>query len=168
MTTYNDLLESYVTRLTEAPRHPFAALERSCIPPIAAGVYAISTRDRSLLYVGMAGRGKTSEDLAAAIRPTGLANRLRSHLNGRRSGDQFAVYVADHTILPTLTPDVVNGIASGDVALDDLVSEHVRRNLWFQYVVTPDGATATALERHLHRSWSPTWNNPARRRQATS
>jgi hypothetical protein len=55
------------------------------VPASGAGVYTIWDEEGSLVYVGVAGN-----------RDGSLFNRLRSHASGRRSGDQFCVYVADH------------------------------------------------------------------------
>jgi hypothetical protein len=43
----------------------------------------------------------------------GIYTRLQSHASGRRSGDQFSVYVADRLVLPTLSHDDINAIALG-------------------------------------------------------
>jgi hypothetical protein len=40
-------------------------------------------------------------------------NRLASHASGRRSGDQFCVYVADRLVMPELTSDGLEAIAAG-------------------------------------------------------
>src|SRR4051794_12863720 len=64
---------------------------RAVIPGSGAGVYTIWDDDGAFIYVGAAGRNPDG---------TGLASRLRSHHRGRRSGDQFCVYVADHYVMP--------------------------------------------------------------------
>jgi hypothetical protein len=121
------------------------------VPPVAAGVYAIWDDDL-LVYVGMSGRGRTRQDLEDAQgggRRVGLWTRLNSHASGRRSGDQFCVYVADHLVLPMLTAGQVEGIASGKIRLDDLTRSRVRDHMSFRFLITPDGESAAALEREL-------------------
>lgn len=57
----------------------------------AAGAYTIWDQD-AFVYVGMSGRGLSSEALGrhrANGTLKGLATRLASHANGRRSGNQF-------------------------------------------------------------------------------
>jgi hypothetical protein len=60
-------------------------------PGSGAGVYTIWDDEGGLVYAGIAGRNPAGK---------GLASRLRSHASGRRSGDQFCVYVADHYVHP--------------------------------------------------------------------
>jgi hypothetical protein len=62
------------------------------------------TTDGRFIYVGMSGRSITKAT-QAPNRPYGLYTRLDSHAGGRRSGDQFCVYVAGRLVLPTLTAD---------------------------------------------------------------
>jgi hypothetical protein len=121
------------------------------VPTVAAGVYAIWEEDR-LVYVGMSGRGRSEEDLKGAEgsgRTLGLWPRLESHASGRRSGDQFCVYVADRLVLQTLTIHQLDLIASGELQLDDLVRSRVRDHMTFTFAVTRDGETASQLEGQL-------------------
>ena len=90
--------------------------------------------DESLIYVGMAGRSLTESMIAARRegQPTarlGLASRLGSHAGGRRSGDQFCVYVADRLVLPTLATGQVEAIGTGGQSMDALVRSFVRARL---------------------------------------
>jgi hypothetical protein len=76
---------------------------------VLPGVYTIWRGDQ-FVYVGMSGRGAQREDFVASSHGTarqakGLWTRLNSHASGRRSGDQFNVYVCDRLIVPVLTPD---------------------------------------------------------------
>jgi hypothetical protein len=64
------------------------------VPRFGAGVYTIWHEDGRFIYVGMSGRKITSDDKPSNS-PKGLYTRLQSHFGGRRSGDQFCVYVAD-------------------------------------------------------------------------
>ena len=79
--------------------------------------------------------------------PKGLRDRLGSHASGRRSGDQFCVYVADALVLPRLRREEIDEIASGDLAFDALIRDFVRRNLGFRFVETSSGTDAEELER---------------------
>src|SRR5262245_47671871 len=97
-------------QLESGPLYLFRDWPNRNIPQVAAGVYTIWRGD-SLIYVGMAGRGLTSEQIdtfrADSARNKGLFSRLGSHAAGRRSGDQFCVYVADRLVLPTLSPQSI-------------------------------------------------------------
>lgn len=79
----------------------------AAVPRHAAGVYTVWESDGRLTYVGMAGRAADANTVARweshSARPRGLWGRLNSHASGRRSGDQFNVYVADRLVLPSIT-----------------------------------------------------------------
>jgi hypothetical protein len=92
-----------VQELEAGPRHRFQDWPNDQVPRRAAGVYTVWDGGR-LLYVGMSGRAMTAADLE--VRPNGrvvargLWTRLNAHAAGRRSGDQFCVYVCDRFVVP--------------------------------------------------------------------
>jgi hypothetical protein len=98
----------------------------------------------------MSGRGITAETLRRN-RPQGLYTRLKSHASGRRSGDQFCVYVADRLVLPALSQDDIAAIASGRHQMDALVRRFIHDNLSYRFVTLPDGASSLALESTIRR-----------------
>jgi hypothetical protein len=112
--------QEYLQELAFGTEYRFSEWPNSAVPSVAAGVYTIWNH-RTLIYVGMAGRGHTEESLArGAAQPkyvTGLRSRLKSYTSGRRSGDQFCVYVADRFILPVLKMQEVQAIGPGEVSL---------------------------------------------------
>lgn len=120
------------------------------VPRHAAGVYTIWDTDGGFLYTGMAGRSLTEEDVANLRSnsgpPKGLRDRLGSHASGRRSGDQFCVYVADILVLPKLRPHEVESIATGDLSFDAVIRDFIRRHLSFRFVETKSGHDAQQLE----------------------
>ena len=99
----------------------------------APGVYTIWRRDE-FVYVGMAGD---------------LRTRLRSHASGRRSGDQFNLYVCDRYVVPHLATDELTALAAGDRSLDDRTKAYVRTHLGFRYVETPSVVEARLLEAEI-------------------
>jgi hypothetical protein len=118
------------------------------VPQLAAGVYTI-WREDELIYVGMAGRSLTADHIAAGqakAKQGGLFSRLGSHASGRRSGDQFCVYVADRLVLPSLTPDEIAAIGSGRHSLDALVRTFIHAHLSYRFLIVEGGAEARALE----------------------
>jgi hypothetical protein len=127
----------------------FADWPNKAVPNIAAGVYAI-WRDETLVYVGMAGRSLTTDRIetlrAGGTTITGLFQRLRSHQSGRRSGDQFCVYVCDRLVLPTLTPAQLGQVGTGDLSLDALTRLFIHQHLTYRWLETRDGAEAYRLE----------------------
>jgi hypothetical protein len=96
-----------VQELEAGPRHRFQDWPNDQVPKRAAGVYTVWDGDR-LLYVGMSGRAMTAADFEVSpsgrVVAKGLWTRLNAHAAGRRSGDQFCVYVCDRFVVPALTP----------------------------------------------------------------
>ena len=106
------------------------------------GAYTIWHQAR-FLYVGIAG---------------GLSNRLGSHATGRRSGDQFNVYVSDRLVLQTLTPQQIAQIADGTLRFDALIREYVRDHLSFRFCSCTD---AREIERMIRAGRWPYGQKPA-------
>jgi hypothetical protein len=90
-------LRSLLNALEHGQLHWFAEWPAAAVPRSGALVYTVWDRSGQLVYVGMAGRGETT-----AARGPGPFGRLNSHASGRRSGDQFCVYVCDRLVLPTV------------------------------------------------------------------
>jgi hypothetical protein len=134
-----------VTALSSSTAHKFANWPNPEVPTFGAGVYTIWRNDGRFIYVGMSGRGITAET-SRRNTPQGIYTRLQSHASGRRSGDQFCVYVADRLILPTLSQDDITAIASGRHQMDAFVRRYIHENLCYRFVMLPDGATAYAVE----------------------
>jgi hypothetical protein len=65
------------------------------VPRSRALVCTVWSRTGQLVYVGMADRGETS-----TARGFGRFGRLASHASGRRSGDQFCVYLCARLVWP--------------------------------------------------------------------
>ena len=130
--------------------HRFANWPNDAVPAVAAGAYTVWEGER-LVYAGMAGRSLTEEAILEhrndPTRVTGLRSRLASHASGRRSGDQFCVYVADRFVLPRLDPEEIQGIAEGATSLDKLVREYIHDRFGYRFVEAANGAEARELER---------------------
>jgi hypothetical protein len=146
------LLDEQFHHLKNGPLHHFADWPNKDMPRAAAGVYSIWNTKSEFVYVGMAGHGKSAEDIQAALekgKTTGLRDRLNSHASGRRSGDQFCVYVQDLLLLPRLTSDDIDQIVTRQLTIDRLVRDYVHENLSYRYVITEDGKSALELERKV-------------------
>lgn len=128
----------------------FADWPDAGVPRRAAGVYTI-WRQENLLYAGMSGRGAQVEDFTVGsdAKTAGLWTRLNSHASGRRSGDQFNVYICDRFIVPALAPDQQRAIAAGQLLLDRMTRDFIRQNLTYRYLVCSDGAGALQIERSV-------------------
>jgi hypothetical protein len=139
------LLDQHVTDLSRGAAYSFASWPNRSVPTFGAGVYTIWHEDGRFIYVGMSGRGMTAETTRRNT-PQGLYTRLHSHASGRRSGDQFCVYVADRLVLPNLSPEDISAIASGRHQMDAFVRRYIHDNLSYRFVMLPDGAAAYAVE----------------------
>src|SRR4051794_10771530 len=98
----------------------------------------------------MAGRSLTPESILEhrndVTKVTGLRSRLNSHASGRRSGDQFCLYIGDLLVLPTLDASTIRAVGNREVKFDDLVRDYVHDHLSYRYVEADSGATARAIE----------------------
>ena len=130
--------------------HRFQDWPNDQVPKRAAGVYTVWDGDR-LLYVGMSGRAMAAEDLEVSpngrVVAKGLWTRLNAHASGRRSGDQFCVYVCDRLwSQPSLHPNSNSSPAAG-----------------CRWTTLPEGSSATGLPTGLSsppmglrpRGWRP-------------
>jgi hypothetical protein len=76
---------------------------------------------------------------------------LNSHWSGRRSGDQFCVYVCDRFVVPHLSDQQQAQIGDGVLSLDTLTRERIHDHFEYRYVTVVNGKDAFALERELQR-----------------
>ncbi len=149
-----DRLDTYLDDLVACPLAWFRDWPNRDVPSVAAGVYTI-WMDGALVYAGMAGRGLTREREAHHLmlggKPTGLFTRLASHAAGRRSGDQFCVYVCDRLVVPDLSLDDLQALREGERFLDRRTRDYIHRWLTYRFSVTADGADAFAVETAVRR-----------------
>jgi hypothetical protein len=136
------LLEQHVTELSRGAAYSFSSWPNPSVPTFGAGVYTIWHEDGRFIYVGMSGRGITTET-TRRNKPQRIYTRLQSHACGRRSGDQFCVYVADRLVLPTLDQMDVAAIASGRHQMDAFVRRYIHENLSYRFLLVPDGAAGS-------------------------
>ena len=122
--------------LEAGPLHRFQDWPNDQVPKRAAGVYTVWDGEQ-LLYVGMSGRAMTAEHLEVSpngrVATKGLWTRLNAHASGRRSGDQFCVYVCDRFVVPALTPSQQEQLAGGGLSLDDLTRMFIRDRLAYRF-----------------------------------
>lgn len=109
------------------------------VPSTGSIIYTIWDKKGVFIYVGIAGIQSDP------TKRQGLT-RLKAHASGRRSGDQFCIYVHDFYVLPKL-------VSSGDYTpkrglLDDLTKDYIRSNLTFK-VKGFDGENSDSVVRSL-------------------
>jgi hypothetical protein len=121
----------------------FADWPHSDIPTIGSAVYTVWDRDGSFVYVGMSGRSQTAVG-------RGVWGRLNSHASGRRSGDQFCIYVCDRLVLHGLH-NRLSEVATGELSLDQATRSYIRERLGYRFVVVNTPQQAFDLERLMQR-----------------
>lgn len=150
-----------VDRLWTGPRHAFGDWPCGEVPSTGSIVYTVWDRAETFIYVGLSGRSATS-----SARSKGPFGRLHSHALGRRSGDQFLIYVCDRLVLPRLGNRLAD-IAAGELSLDRETSDFVRAELSFRWIAMGSPAEAFALESGLKSGGLPPGRpllNPSRSR----
>jgi hypothetical protein len=125
--------------------HWFSDWPTGEVPSVGSIVYTIWNRAGTFIYVGMAGRNGIS-----SAKPKGPFGRLESHASGRRSGNQFCIYVCDRFVLPRVHNRIPE-IAEGKLSLDRLTREFIRVELGFRFVPVENAAKACEIERLLQK-----------------
>jgi hypothetical protein len=145
------LADRLLASLTTGRLYDFSAWPNLDVPRVASGVYTIWNRDGGYLYAGMAGGSLTQESISERrLNPMAQAElwgRLNSHASGRRSGDQFCLYVADRLVLPTLARETIAAVGNGTESMDRLAKEFIRKELSYRFVETRDSAETLEVER---------------------
>ena len=141
-----------LAELCDGSLYRFADWPNPAVPNGRIGVYTV-WRDDQLIYVGMAGREPrpTGDSGPASAKLTGLRSRLNAHASGRRSGDQFCIYVFDRLVLPTLSRQQIQDAARGQLSLDALTRQLIRQSLGYRFTLLSDAAAARAVERQIQR-----------------
>src|SRR5947208_338489 len=99
--------------LEEGPAHAFRDWPATHFEVGPSGAYTI-WHGSQFLYVGIAYTHRGDNKPTAE----GLFGRLKSHAGGRRSGDQFAIYICDRFVVPHLTSEEMDALAHGARLLD--------------------------------------------------
>jgi len=132
--------------LARGQLYRFADWPNPEVPHVAYGVYTIWLPDSRLLYAGMSGRTELDPE---SVKRKGLWTRLDSHAKGRRSGDQFCIYVCDRLIVPTLSADQLLAIGDGSQSLDAMTKQYIHEFLSYRFAATLDSTSAFRLERQI-------------------
>jgi hypothetical protein len=162
-----------LAELRDGPLYGFADWPNPAVPNGRIGVYTLWHGDQ-LIYVGMAGRAiGPSSDMSEPVssKLTGLRSRLASHASGRRSGDQFCVYVFDRLVLPMLSRQQIQQAARSQLSLDDLTRQLIRQSFSYRFTVLSDAAMARTVERDIQRdglAGHPPLLNPLGRKPKTN
>lgn len=134
--------------LASGEAHAFGTWPTTPVPKGPPGVYTVWD-GTTFLYVGMSWREPTTTTTGTSL---GLWGRLNSHASGRRSGDQFCIYICDRFVIGSLTPDELVEVATGHRSLDRMTRDFVRRRLSYRYITTTTGADARAIEAAIRKN----------------
>ena len=148
--------DQLLRELEDGPIHCFRDWPAADLALGPSGVYTI-WRGSALLYVGMSYAHRDDTD---SPRAKGVFGRLASHASGRRSGDQFCVYVCERFVVPQLTTDDLTALANGERFLDARTRDFIHEHLSYRVVVTASGADARTLEARVRREGLPRTGRP--------
>jgi hypothetical protein len=138
MTVAGSVLEELETGLLSA----FADWPNDELRGGGPGVYSVWRGDE-FLYVGISWQDEPGS--------AGLFGRLNSHATGRRSGDQFCIYICDRFIVPSLDLEQLSAIGAGTLSLDQMTRSYIRTHLTYRSVHTATGDEARLIERAIRR-----------------
>ena len=97
------------------------------IPVYGSIIYTVWDKSRKFIYVGIGGLGRSPDTPLHKRNPR---SRIKHHQSGRRSGDQFCIYVHDYYIVPTLGMKTYQ-FKKGD--LDKLTRDFIQRELFYRF-----------------------------------
>lgn len=144
---------------------PFASWPETPVPKGPPGVYTIWRADE-FLYIGISWREPSTTVTGLS---KGLWGRLDSHASGRRSGDQFCIYICDRFVLGSLESESIKAVADGHLSLDQLTRSYIREQLGYRFIATESGAEARAIESRVRREgylhYGRPYLNPSGRQQ---
>ena len=92
-------------------------------------IYAIWNKFDQWIYVGIGGLGQSPNTPLQKRNPV---SRIQQHQSGRRSGDQFCIYVHDYFVVPQLDLNQYEFVRDG---LDRLTKQYIQEQLFYRFVV---------------------------------
>ncbi len=144
--SYTNLGMGRCIRSDRGPIHSSRMWQQDCIR--SGGMMSSST-------LGMSSRGLSAAEIEAKTlsgqRKRALYSRLESHASGRRSGDQFCLYVYDYYIVPELSKDELEQIRHGAISLDQRTKQFIRSQLIYRFVAVAAGDVALRIETYIKR-----------------
>ncbi len=105
------------------------------IPEYGSIIYTVWDKNQTFIYVGIGGIGQSPN---TPLRQRNPRSRIEQHKSGRRSGDQFCIYVHDYYIVPSLD---IKTYQFRRGYLDQLTRDFIQRELFYRFKVfqTEDG-----------------------------
>ena len=103
----------------------FSEDPRKHIPKKGSVIYTVWDREDNFIYVGISG-------LQKSVEKRNPQSRMISHASGRRSGDQFCVYIHDYFVIPELVKNSSFEPSRG--ILDKLTKNYIQSNLNYRFL----------------------------------
>ena len=109
----------------------FSEDPREHVPKTGSMIYTVWDKHGRFIYVGICGIQKHPKD-------RNPLSRILSHASGRRSGDQFCIYVHDFFVIPELFKSRKYEPSKG--TLDQLTKQYIHSHLFYRFLslTTPD------------------------------
>ena len=96
------------------------------IPEYGSILYTVFLDSKEFIYVGIGGLSGKS------VKERNPRSRIIQHAQGRRSGDQFCIYIQDFYVIPLLFADKY---VPKKGYLDELTKEFIQKRLTYRYIV---------------------------------
>jgi len=109
-----------------SPLLTFSSESIKRIPEFGSILYTVFLDRSEFIYVGIGGLAGSN------ARTRDPRSRIRQHIQGRRSGDQFCVYIQDFYVIPDL---IGSDYTPQKGYLDELVRGFIQSRLTFRFVV---------------------------------
>jgi hypothetical protein len=106
--------------------HPFTTSNINHIAEYGSILYTVFLDQKEFIYVGIGGLSGKS------VKERNPRSRIIQHSQGRRSGDQFCIYIQDFYVIPSIinkTYEPKKGY------LDTLTKEFIQSRLTYRYLV---------------------------------
>lgn len=140
---------------------PFSSESADKIPEFGSILYAVFLDKTEFIYIGIGGvAGKTVTDRKPR-------SRIKQHIQGNRSGDQFCIYIQDFYVIPQL---IGKKYTPQKGHLDKLVKSFIQSRLSFRFLAfqTDDSSQIVRkLEREIqagqYHNRLPTLNSSAKK-----
>ena len=96
------------------------------IPTYGSIIYTVFLDRSEFIYVGIGGLSGKS------VKERNPRSRIIQHAQGRRSGDQFCIYIQDFYVIPSI---INNEYTPKKGYLDTLTKEFIQSRLTYRYLV---------------------------------
>ena len=103
----------------------FSEDPRRHIPNKGSIIYSVWNKEEKFIYIGISGLQKSLEKRSPL-------SRMISHASGRRSGDQFCIYIHDFYVIPKLIEEGEYIPSIG--VLDKLTKDFIHNNLNYRFI----------------------------------